>query len=342
MNQGDGIFSYHRFPGDRADDTRVLLPIDMDNDGDDDLLTINASNLHHLYRNDSHGTFTPMGDPFGGKAIFNAGEEVIDAIAQDVNGDELTDVLILMRATGLAGTGDENKQFVSVFLGQENRFSAASVTVQTRDVPAELTFTTEAPIAFSLGETANLLKTDVNFGLTASPSTIKGAVFLDENGNGLRDVNEKETISDSILTLRGMSVFGKDIDREAVSDENGLYKLENIPPSKTVGGYVLTATLSGSTLKPTTQQSRTVPILTGGTLEVRDFGFTEAITIRGSTEKFVSVRKLDDGSLTGKTLALGGITLKLEGTSAIGEPVSRKANSNYDGEFLFEDLPLIA
>jgi hypothetical protein len=81
---------------DQDTDTKTVLVLDMENDGDEDLVAINNMDPHEWYINDGTGVFqkTSVGadGPHGTSA-----NPVVGAVAGDVTGDGYSDVLIVRR-----------------------------------------------------------------------------------------------------------------------------------------------------------------------------------------------------------------------------------------------------
>ncbi|HLD07777.1 MAG TPA: FG-GAP-like repeat-containing protein, partial [Candidatus Peribacterales bacterium] len=339
LNQGDGIFTYHKFPGHMEEDTEKLLTMDMDRDGDEDLLFINKkrallepqSALRRLERNDGFGTFTDLGDP-----ILNAEDvdrTIADAITTDVNGDGTLDLIILYAPDEIT---EEDSACCSVFLGSANDYMAFDITAEMSLIPAELTETTPSSYHIDPGVDGNKIARD--FGFVASPSLIQGIAYLDKNGNGLQEVNETDPVKNATVLLSGQSVFGEKVERETATSGTGYFAFANIPPSRDTAGYILRM-LEQENLTPTTPLSRTIVILAGGTLEERSFGFSKPVIVEGSVTEFLNLQRTSTGSLTGSTVPLAGVILKLSGINPFGDPIARVTTTGTGGSFQFAALP---
>ena len=78
------------------------------------------------------------------------------------------------------------------------------MNVQTEEIPAQLTFTTEEIRTFA-PEGNMYSQNNVDFGLMASPSKVSGNVFLDENGNGLRGTAVATAVPGRELEEKGIA-----------------------------------------------------------------------------------------------------------------------------------------
>lgn len=76
-------------PAAAANDTTMVLPYDVDYDGDVDILVANYGNINYLYTNDGNGSFTE-GTPFPNNAT-NRNTNVF--IAVDLDGDGYADII---------------------------------------------------------------------------------------------------------------------------------------------------------------------------------------------------------------------------------------------------------
>ncbi|RIK75620.1 MAG: hypothetical protein DCC67_15055 [Planctomycetota bacterium] len=61
------------------------------------------------------------------------------------------------------------------------------------------------------------------------PAQISGYVYVDKNDNGYRDAGEKP-ISNVVITLSGVDMFGATVTRTTATDANGFYNFDNLTP----------------------------------------------------------------------------------------------------------------
>ncbi len=81
---------------DQNTDTKTVLVLDIENDGDEDLVAINNLDPHEWYINDGTGMFQKSNVDAGGPHGTSA-NSVVGAVAGDVTGDGYSDVLIVRR-----------------------------------------------------------------------------------------------------------------------------------------------------------------------------------------------------------------------------------------------------
>jgi hypothetical protein len=107
----------------------------------------------------------------------------------------------------------------------------------------------EANVVVTAGQT----RTDVNFGYSFLPNFSDCYVWLDENGNGVKDAGEPG-IPNVRLSMTGTDVRGQSVALDTFTDETGRYNFTNLVPSNSSGYDVTvdTSTLpSGLAANPT-------------------------------------------------------------------------------------------
>lgn len=140
----------------------------------------------------------------------------------DVDGDPLT----------ITGLGPNNASEITLPTGSVVRLNNGVIEYQNNgtDVPETFTYT----ISDGQGgtDTATITLNIIAF----VPSTISGFVFVDRNGNGVKDPTEVG-LAGVQVTLSGVDLNGNPVDRPpAITDANGFYEFTNLPPNGP-GGY---------------------------------------------------------------------------------------------------------
>ncbi len=101
INDGNGIFTLNDSPGftlnSRSDDR--LMIVDVDNDGDDDILNATGQTTHTYYRNDGGGVFTSLTHPVvtaGGTIVYGTSSTnyAFDTFPFDYDADGDTDFVV--------------------------------------------------------------------------------------------------------------------------------------------------------------------------------------------------------------------------------------------------------
>ncbi len=177
---------------------------------------------------------------------------------------------------------------------------------------------------------------------------IAGHVYVDSNGNGLRDAGEPP-IAGVSLTLTGRSESGVAVAMQATTGTDGGYVFDGVLPSDATG-YTLGETqpvtfadgketagrLNGTPSGTVSANDRISGLLyTGGSGEGYDFG-EQGGSLAGSVFNDAN----GNGRRDAGDLPLAGVTVTLAGTDATGQSVSRSVVTARDGSYRFVDLPL--
>jgi uncharacterized repeat protein (TIGR01451 family) len=204
-----------------------------------------------------------------------------------------------------------------------------------------------------------------DFGATGQG--LSGSVYLDRNGNGVRDVGETG-IPGVTVTLSGVTAGGQDVctvgQCSATTDAAGAYMFANIPGSS-AAGYAITeqaqtsAPLSayadgGEAAGKVNGATRGVAgqdVITGVVLAAGELGVDNTFGERaGSLAGSVHIDNNDDGVQQAGETGLPGVTVTLSGTTVGGQDIcALRAALNPalgcttvtgpDGAYRFDDLP---
>ena len=157
-----------------------------------------------------------------------------------------------------------------------------------------------------------------NDGYYAPPGDISGNVWLDEDGDGVQDVNEPgegavtvDLVARSTVVIGGVTYDANDVIATVVTDANGDYRFDGLP----AGDYSVDATdtaneLDGLQTAPgTTDPSGVIRLSLGESAEV-DFGYvpSSGTAVIGD---FVWSDADGDGVQDAGEVGLGGVTLQL-------------------------------
>ncbi len=145
--------------------------------------------------------------------------------------------------------------------------SGYTVAVDTATLPAGVIRTRFHSSGSNVLGTGGTLR--VNFGYT-TPSTLSGAVFVDNDGDGTRDAGDTAVFSGTVLTLSGTTGTGGSLSLFARSNALGIYAFRGLPTSAT--SFTLTVT-PPSGVTTTSSDSRSIALGTGGQLKFADFGY---------------------------------------------------------------------
>jgi hypothetical protein len=133
-------------------------------------------------------------------------------------------------------------------------------------IPAGYLRTTSTSKGIVLG-TGAIVTADFGF---VEASTLTGAVFVDDNGNGVKDAAETTVFSGTTLTLTGTSATGGAVNLTTQTNASGAYVFSNLPTSPS--GFLLVAS-QPTGYEPVTTSSHTIIIATGGTVAMQDIGY---------------------------------------------------------------------
>jgi len=174
--------------------------------------------------------------------------------------------------------------------------------------------------------------------------TVSGAVYEDQNGNGVKDAGEPG-ISGVMVHLTGTSVVdGTITPRGALTDTNGAYSFANVTPGTYAikedqpAGYVDGKEQNGTPAATAVTNDRFGGItLTGTSATASGFNFGE---VKGaSIAGFVYDDVNDDGTMaaTGEA-GIAGVKIQLTGTNDLGQAINRTTTTGSDGSYSFTGL----
>jgi hypothetical protein len=185
--------------------------------------------------------------------------------------------------------------------------------------------------------------TNYNFGERAG--RVAGSVYVDGNGNGVRDAGEPGIAGVSV-TLAGTDVHGAAVSLTATTDASGGYLFNDLLPSNGAG-YTLTETqpsayadglehpgnLGGSVGATGTSTIGGIVLAAGGQGSAYDFG-----ELTGGIAGSVYVDADNDGVRDAGEKGIAGVTVRLTGTDVDGTPVDRSVVTGADGNYVFDGL----
>ncbi len=99
LNNGDGTFSNESFARgivSQSNNTTDIVVLDVEGDGDLDILAVNSYGAHEFYINNGNGSFTPE-DRGLSAAVGSDENRVTGIVAGDVNGDHAPDLFVARR-----------------------------------------------------------------------------------------------------------------------------------------------------------------------------------------------------------------------------------------------------
>lgn len=190
----------------------------------------------------------------------------------------------------------------------------------------------------------------VNYNFRERGSSLAGAVYVDQNDDGKRDLGESGI---SGVTLK---VSGKGITRTATSAADGSFKFTALPagsytlvetqPSgygdgrESVGSAGGTADNSsfGNSAAQNTISAITLPV----TVDASGYLFGERNVAGGSIAGRVYLDANLNGVLDQNESGIAGVAMKLTGSAADGSAVALDTRTGADGSFLFENVPVSA
>ncbi|WP_151201433.1 SdrD B-like domain-containing protein [Pseudoalteromonas piscicida] len=189
-----------------------------------------------------------------------------------------------------------------------------------------------------------------NYNFTESYGiAVSGRVFVDTNDTGLLvETHAREMISDSSIRIQGVDYRGRPIEQETVTDKNGYYSFNALPPSDSSGYQLVQLTqpvnfIDGyeSALGAVVANSKGRDIIDMAAVsklgEYRYFDFAELP--RASLSGYVWVDSNENGIRdSAESIGVEGATIELHGTTAAGDEVKLKTASNRDGFYQFDYL----
>lgn len=185
--------------------------------------------------------------------------------------------------------------------------------------------------------------TNYNFGEGAG--RLAGSVYVDNNGNGVRDAGEPG-IAGVTITLGGSDTHGTSVNRTATTDASGSYLFNDLLPSNGAG-YTLTETqptayadgqehpgnLGGNAGASGTSTIGGIVLAAGGQGSAYDFG-----ELTGGIAGSAYVDADNDGVRDASEKGIAGATIRLTGTDIDGNSVDRTAVTGADGNYVFDGL----
>lgn len=167
--------------------------------------------------------------------------------------------------------------------------------------------------------------------------TVNGIVWVDTNGNGVREGSEGSGLSGVTLSLTGTTSTGGSLSLRSASNSLGRYAFSGTVLSNSTG---YTDTLSGATVPAGYIRTRATSsgglVLGTGTVISVDFGFVNVSTITGSVYVDTNGNGVKDAS---ETQIFAGASLSLTGTTGTGGSLSKSAVSGANGQYAFQNLP---
>lgn len=184
------------------------------------------------------------------------------------------------------------------------------------------------------------------FGEIPLNSGISGKVWLDRNNDGVVDSGETG-LANVRITLEGTDLTGNTIRRDTLTDADGNYSFAELPP----GTYTVTEpdqpadTADGRTVAGSTGGTPSVPGSTPSTISTIVLGVNQ----QSSNNNFgeiptgsISGRVYNDGNDNGVVDAgesgIATVTVVLEGSNDLGQPVSMTVVTDAQGQYRFEGL----
>lgn len=184
-----------------------------------------------------------------------------------------------------------------------------------------------------------------------APASISGAVFIDQNNDGIRQGGDSG-LAGVVINLTGTDWQNLPVTAATTTDSNGLYRFDGLQP----GTYTVTeptqpaGTANGQTVAgnsasgvPTVTAPGNVPsVISGITLTPgyasQDNNFAEIVTGRSIYGQVFHDRDTNRAPSSGDS-GLGGQTMELSGLDINGNPVTRTTVTASDGTFSFLGLP---
>ena len=184
-----------------------------------------------------------------------------------------------------------------------------------------------------------------------APASISGAVFIDQNNDGLRQGGDSD-LSGVSISLSGTDWQGLPVSASTTTDSNGQYRFSGLQPgtytvteptqpSGTTNGKTVAGNSSGAA--PSVTAPATVPSAISGITLTPGYvsegnDFAEIVNGRSIHGQVFHDRDTDSAPGTGDT-GLGGETVVLSGVDINGNPVNLTTVTASDGTFSFVGLP---
>ena len=183
------------------------------------------------------------------------------------------------------------------------------------------------------------------------PASLGGSVFVDLNNDGIRQSGDSG-LAGVPIELSGTDWLGRPVSRSTVTDGNGDYRFNGLPPGDyrvteptqpdgTTNGVTSAGNSDGST-PSVTPVSSTPSIIDGVRLspgyvsENNNFG--EILNGRAIYGKVFHDRDVDDAPTSGDS-GLPGQLIELTGSDVNGNTITRTTTTDGNGDFSFTGLP---
>ncbi|MEZ6136941.1 MAG: SdrD B-like domain-containing protein [Pirellulaceae bacterium] len=188
--------------------------------------------------------------------------------------DNLPTGLTFVSGTSSVGTLTNNGNNVSVAIPTLASGASATITINANVAGTQTTgFTNTASVTSTETDLVPANNTTSEPTAIAVPTSISGVVYVDANGNNVRDTGE-EGIGGVTFALSGTDVLGNVINRTATSSDTGAYTFTNLLP----GTYTVTQS------QPANFEGEGVNIGTGAT----GTAGTNAVTINLANDPAVA------------------------------------------------------
>ena len=182
------------------------------------------------------------------------------------------------------------------------------------------------------------------------PGSISGSVFIDLDNNGKQDGSDTGIVGVKI-TLEGEDDDGNKVTRDTVTDKNGDYTFDNLPPGKytvtqptqpqgTSNGQTTGGSVGGGKGSAVTDPISTITGITlGSGTQSKENNFAELTQDRTITGK-VFLDLNDDGTPVTGEPGIDGQEIVLTGTDINGQAIPpRSVFTDKDGNFTLTGLP---
>ncbi len=182
----------------------------------------------------------------------------------------------------------------------------------------------------------------IDYNFAERSAEVAGSVFVDSNGNGVRDGSESG-ISTVTINLTGTDATGNPINLVTTTDANGDYLFVGLPPSN-ASGYTLTET------QPVGWQDGVDAVGTAGGVLANDVISGIVLTdttvataytfgeLSGSLSGNVFIDTNNDGIEDVGELPIENVTVTLTGTDDLGNPINLTTTTDVAGDYSFVGL----